>query len=93
MSTVTAESHSEQGVRTVTVVVFAPSQVEPKEFTWPQIKKVREAAAEAAAAFGIDVEAPTFQKDDEVLDREKTLVAAGLKNRDKVELVGAGGGV
>ena len=60
-------------VHDITVTVFAPSHVEPKHFTWAATKKVAAAAAEAAAAFRIDVEAPTFQKGDEVLDREKHL--------------------
>lgn len=81
------------GVRDVTVTVFAPSQVEPKEFTWPQTLKVGVAAAEVATAFGLDVESPTFQKGEEVLDREKTLVGAHVKTHDELELVSAGGGV
>lgn len=81
------------GPPTVTVKVFAPSSVAPKTFTWPQTKKVGEAASEAAAAFGVSPEAPTFQKGDEVLDRNKPLVAAGVRDGDTLELVSAGGGV
>jgi hypothetical protein len=47
----------------------------------------------ATSDLDIDVEAPTFQKGDEVLDREKTLAAAGVKEHDTLELVSAGGGV
>lgn len=94
MSTVeTLQSQEDRGVRDITVTVFAPSQVEPKEFTWPQTLKVGVAAGEAASAFKIDVESPTFQKGDEVLDREKTLVGAHVKDHDELELVSAGGGV
>jgi hypothetical protein len=68
--------------------------LEPKEFVWPKTKKVGEAAAEAAVAFGIQVESPTFQnQDDTVLDRDKPLVAAGVKDGDSLELVSFGGGV
>ncbi len=78
---------------TITVTVFAPSQTEPKQFTWPKTMKVGDAAAAAAAAFGIDAESPTFQKGENVLDRHKPLVAEGVKDGDELELVSAGGGV
>jgi len=87
------QSHADRGVHDIRVTVFAPSQVEPKRFTWPQTLKVGVAAAEAARAFGLDVESPTFQKGEEVLDREKTLVGAHVKDHDELELVSAGGGV
>ena len=81
-------------VATVTVTVFAPSTTEPKSFTWPKTKKVGEAAIEAADAFGLDAEEPTFQNAaDEVLDRRKPLIAEGVQDGDELELVGAGGGV
>lgn len=89
----TLQSQAEHGLRDITVTVFAPSQVEPKQFTWPQTLKVGVAASGAAKAFGLDVESPTFQKGDEVLDREKTLVGAHVKDHDELELVSAGGGV
>lgn len=82
------------GAPTISVTVHAPGFLEPKQFTWPKTKKVGEAAAEAAVAFGIQVESPTFQKqDDMVLDRDKPLVAAGVKDGDSLELVSFGGGV
>lgn len=92
MSSSAVEAH-EPAVREITVQVFAPSHVEPKTFTWRITKKVGAAAAEAAAAFGVDVESPTFQKGDEVLEREKTLQGAHVKDHDQLELVSAGGGV
>jgi hypothetical protein len=95
MSSATAgvQDPEDQRVRDITVTVFAPSHVEPKHFTWPQTKKVGAAAATAAADFRIDVESPTFQKGDKVLDREKTLAADGVNDHDTLELVSAGGGV
>jgi hypothetical protein len=95
MSTATAEAQDRAGqhAHEITVTVFAPSHVEPKQFTWPVNMKVGAAAAEAAAVFGVEVEAPTFEKDDKVLDRDKTLAADGVKEHDTLELVSAGGGV
>jgi hypothetical protein len=92
-ATTEAQNPPAHGVPQITVKVFAPSHVEPKQFTWAQTTKVGTAAAEAAVAFGIDVESPTFQKGEEVLDRDKPLVAAHVKNHDTLELVSAGGGV
>jgi hypothetical protein len=73
--------------------VYAPSVIDPKQFTWPQTMKVSDAAAAAATAFGITAEAATFQKGDVVLDRQKPLIAAGVRDGDTLELVSAGGGV
>jgi hypothetical protein len=81
------ESHS------VKVTVFAPSVVEPKEFTWPKTEETGVAAAQAAHAFHVHPEAPTFQLGKKVLDRQKTLHADGVKSGDCLELVSAGGGV
>jgi hypothetical protein len=87
------DDHGGHGPPHFTVTVFAPSVLDPRRFTWPQTMKVGEAAADAAKAFGIDTEAPTFEKGDEVLDRTKPLVAAGVRDGDTLELVSAGGGV
>ena len=82
------------GPPTVTVKVYEPSKPDPKEFTWPMTTKVGDAAREAAAAFGLAAEDPTFQNaQDEILDRNKPLVAAGVRDGDSLELVSAGGGV
>jgi len=82
------------GPPTVTVTVHEPSSPESMSFSWPQSKKVGEAAAEAAAAFGLSAEEPTFQNAaGEVLDRQKPLVAAGVRDGDVLDLVSAGGGV
>ncbi len=78
----------------ITVTVYAPRAVEPKEFTWPKTKKVGEAAQEAAIAFGYEPSSPTFQNEnEEVLDRNKPLVAEKVKDGDTLELVDSGGGV
>ncbi len=53
-----------------------------------------EAAEQAAAAFGIQGWLPLLQNEaDKVLDRDKALVAEGVRDGDKLELVDAGGGV
>jgi len=91
MSTQKTEKH---GPPTITVKVYQPSDPEPREFTWPKTIKVGEAADKAAAEFGLNAENPTFQDaNDEVLDRNKPLVAEGVKDGDILELVSAGGGV
>ena len=81
------------GAHRVTVTVFAPSHLKPKHFNFKTTLTVGDAATEAATKFHVDVEAPTFQKGDEVLDRTKTLATAGVKDGDELDLVSAGGGV
>ncbi len=78
----------------ITVLVFAPREAKPKRFTWPETTLVGAAADEAAAAFEYEAGTPTFQdKDKNVLDRSQTLKAAGVEDRDRLELVDTGGGV
>jgi hypothetical protein len=82
------------GPHTVTVTVFAPRTTDPRIFTWPQTMKVGEAASQAAHDFGYEPGTPSFQNaDGEVLDRDKPLVAAGVRDGDELELVDVGGGV
>jgi len=55
---------------------------------------VGDAADEAASEFGYEGGQPTFQNEqDEVLDRNKPLVAEKVKDGDSLELVDTGGGV
>ena len=77
----------------ITVEVSAPRSPEAKIFTWPKTKLVGEAAAEAATAFGYVGGHPGLIKDKKVLDNNKTLAAAGVHNRDHLELTDTGGGV
>lgn len=77
----------------ITVTVRAPRALEPKEFTWAKTMKVGEAAKEAAEAFGYAAGTPTFQKGDDILDRNKPLVAEKVEDGDVLDLVDAGGGV
>lgn len=78
----------------IRVRVFAPRTVNPKNFRWPMSLTVGEAADEAAAAFEYEAGNPTFQNEqDEVLDRQKTLEAAGVEDKDELTLTDTGGGV
>jgi hypothetical protein len=80
--------------RTIVLVVFAPKELEPKRFRFRLEDAVGEAAKVAAEAFGYQGGNPSFQKHDGVvLDRNLTLEAAKVHNREHLELVDAGGGV
>jgi hypothetical protein len=74
--------------------VYAPRSTEPRVYTWPKTVRVGDAAAEVARDFGYQPGTPSFQTTDgEVLDRDKSLVAAGVRDGDRLELVDVGGGV
>jgi hypothetical protein len=79
--------------REITVTVRAPRELASRTFTWPKTTKVGEAAKEAAAAFGYAAGTPTFQKGEDILDRNKPLVAEKVEDGDVLDLVDAGGGV
>ena len=83
--------------QSLTLLVYAPREVDPRTFTWPKTLKVAEAARLAAAAFGYSGEStPKLQRDDEsgeVLDPQKPLVAERLKDGDALTLIADGGGV
>jgi hypothetical protein len=83
----------EKNKKDLEVQVFAPRSTEPKTFHWSKHLSVGAAADEAAAAFGYAGGNPTLAKGDEVLDRDKQLVAAGVRDKDDLELVDTGGGV
>jgi len=78
----------------VVLIVFAPKEPEPKRFRFPFDEFVGDAAKVAAEKFEYEVGTPSFQRmDGTVLDRSVTLRAAGVHNREELELVDAGGGV
>lgn len=80
--------------QTIEVTVFAPRfPSEPRQFDWNKHMSVGEAAAEAAAAFEYAPGTYSLSKNDKVLDRDKQLVAAGVRDGDELWLVDAGGGV
>lgn len=78
----------------LTVEVFSPRVPEPKKFSWSKSLRVGDAAAEAARAFDYEAGAPTLQnKEGKILDRDKTLIEAGIRDFDQLELTDKGGGV
>ena len=78
----------------LTVEVFAPRVPIPKKFTWLKTLLVGAAADEAAAEFKYEAGTPTLQnKDEKVLDRQQTLLAAGVRDFDRLDLTDTGGGV
>jgi hypothetical protein len=78
----------------VRVKVFAPRVPDPKWFRFRKDQTVGSAAEPAAKAFGYTAGSPTFEtKDKVVLDRSLTLEAAGVHNREVLDLVDAGTGV
>jgi hypothetical protein len=84
------ESHGHE----LHVIVYAPRDPEPKAFTFPPSESVGQAAAQAAAEFSYVPSNFSFQTESgEVLNRDLTLAAAGVRNGDKLTLVDVGGGV
>jgi len=79
--------------QTLEVTVFAPRATEGRQFSWSKHLSVGEAAEEAAEAFGYERGKPTLAKGGVALDRDKQLVAAGVRDGDELELVDVGGGV
>jgi hypothetical protein len=74
--------------------VFSPRHPDPKVFAFQLDLTVGEAATKANAAFGVHEGTPTFKRlNGDVLDRNLTLRASGLHQREEVEIVDAGGGV
>lgn len=82
-------------VTEITVEVFHPTEEKTITKTWSWTIQVGDAAAEAAKAFGVpDPESATFtNEDNEVLQREKTLRAAGVEDGDELGLTDTTGGV
>ncbi len=78
----------------LTFEVFSPRVPESKKFTWSKSLRVGDAAVLAAKAFGYEAGNPTFiDNAGNVLDHDKTLSGAGVRDFDKLELTDKGGGV
>ena len=76
------------------IMVFAPREPQPREFEFGHNVTVGAAAEAVAVAFGYTPGTPSFQTaDGTVLERDKNLAAAHVKDGDTLELVDAGGGV
>lgn len=93
MTSAQADKQGKEDKQVLDVTVFAPRSTESSGFSWNKHLSVGEAADEAAAAFGYAGGTPSLAKGDQVLDRSKQLVAAGVRDGDELELVDTGGGV
>jgi hypothetical protein len=92
LETPTEEDAAER--KRVVLKIFAPKHPDPKRFRFLWDESVGEAAKHVADKFGYAEGTPSFQTHDgTVLDRTLTLKAAGVRNRQELELVDAGGGV
>jgi hypothetical protein len=77
----------------IVVTVFAPRSHRPKEFRWDEDMLVRNAAKEAAEAFGYNAGSPGLEENDHPLDGDDSLEEAGVEHGDELELFDTGGGV
>jgi hypothetical protein len=93
MSTLAPDQAAEHGRPVINVMVVSPRETTPRPFTFEKTMRVGDAAREAADAFGYTGGNPTFARGDVILDRDKPLVAEGVRDGDELELVDAGGGV
>lgn len=85
--------HDDSGA-TLHLLVSAPREPEPREFTFSKSTKVGDAAREVATAFGYTGGSPTFQNAaGDLFDRDKPLAGEHVKDQDELELVDVGGGV
>jgi hypothetical protein len=76
------------------VEVSAPREPHPRDFTFPDLETVGDAARHAATDFGYQAGNPSFANErGEVLDRNQTLRAAQVHDGAKLEIVDVGGGV
>lgn len=91
---VSIETDSVEARDRVTVIVFAPSEVRPREFSFLKTESISAAAKHAATEFGLHPTDPSFQtKAGDVLDATETLEQAGVTNGEELDLVDVGGGV
>lgn len=89
-----AETKAPQAEKKITITVHAPRSPESKTFTFDKTTKVKEVASKAAEAFGYDGGSPGLQNSSgEVLDSNKPLVAAGVREGDELEITDTAGGV
>ncbi len=91
---VIADRDYAEGGGELAVEVFSPRVPEPMKFTWSKFLKVGDAADQAAKAFGYEAGNPALvDKDGHVLDRDKTLSEAGIRDLDTLEPTDKDGGV
>jgi hypothetical protein len=93
MTSQTASDHDTNPKQDLHVTVKAPRSPDPKPFVWSKHVLVRDAAAEAATAFGYGDGSPSLLRHGVALDADKQLVAAGVRDGDQLDLLDTGGGV
>ncbi len=87
--TLSIELHGE-----LSVIVLAPREPDPRTFEFRRTETVRDSARTAADAFGYEGGNPSFETGRHVvLDRDKTLAEAGVRDGERLHLVDVGGGV
>jgi hypothetical protein len=78
----------------LSVIVLAPREPDPRTFKFLRTETVRNSARTAADAFGYEGGNPSFETEHHVvLDRDKTLAEAGVRDGERLQLVDVGGGV
>jgi hypothetical protein len=78
----------------LSVIVLAPREPDPRTFEFRRTETVRDSARTAADAFGYEGGNPSFETERHVvLDRDKTLAEAGVRDGERLHLVDVGGGV
>lgn len=93
----TDQAPEEHGKRDILhVKVLAPGFVDPRPFQFAETLTVKQAATEAAQAFGYRANTPGFQTtgpEPKELPENETLAAAGVRDGETLELIDTGGGV
>jgi hypothetical protein len=96
MGTSPVDGQDGRGGDLLHVLVLAPGFVDPREFAFKKNLTVKEAATEAAKAFGYRANTLGFQtttSPPEELPEDKALVAAGVRDGETLQLIDTGGGV
>lgn len=90
----TAQTHATPDKKTFEVEVFSPNEVDGRDFSFDKHMTVGEAAEQAANEYGYAPGGkPSLAKNQVALDRSKQLVAVGVRDGDRLDLVDVGGGV
>jgi hypothetical protein len=78
----------------LSLIVFAPREPDPRTFEFRRTETVRDSARAAADSFGYESGNPSFETERHVvLNRDKTLAEAGVRDGERLHLVDVGGGV
>jgi hypothetical protein len=93
MSVRQSEQAPDQEKQIYDLTVFAPRSTQPKPFAWDKHSLVGTDADVAATAFSYSGGTPSLALGNRILDRNKQLVAEGVRDGDQLDLVDTGGGV